>query len=294
MKKKKTATILAFLTGVFGIHRFYLGQPGLGVVYFLLTIFSIGIIPFLLGIIDGFMFATMKEEIFDLKYNRKEYNRTDRRFEREYTRETNRRQREDRYLDRKRQRDREVLERRSAAKKTPRRRPTRVPTSRANPYKQSGVEKFKEYDYNGAIADFHKALEINGKDIATHFNLACAYSLNEKTEKAMHHLKQAIAFGYNNFDNIRNHDALAYLRIQPEYETFAETGFKVDRQVSSSPTPSSTTTSQPKQRPAEKPRENNEPPQENLLEQLKKLAELRQKGMLTSEQYAVEKRRLLE
>jgi len=289
MKKKKTATILAFLTGVFGIHRFYLGQPGLGVVYFLLTIFSIGIIPFLLGIIDGFMFATMKEEIFDLKYNRKEYNRTDKRFEREYTRDTNRRQREDRYLDRKRQRDREVLKRRTETRKAPRKRTTRVPTSRANPYKQSGVEKFKEYDYNGAITDFHKALEISPKDIATHFNLACAYSLNEKTEEAMTHLKQAISFGYNNFDNIRNHDALAYLRIQPAYEAFAETGFKLESQEA-----------QPKQRqsqasePTARPQSPTEPPQENLLEQLKKLAELRQKGMLTSEQYAVEKRRLLE
>lgn len=293
MKKKKTATILAFLTGFLGIHRFYLGQPGLGVVYFLLFIFSVGIIPFILGIIDGLMFATMKEEIFDLKYNRKEYNRTDRRFEREYTRDTNRRQREDRYLDRKRQRDREVLQRRSEARKAPKRRPTRVPTSRANPYKKSGVEKFKDYDYTGAISDFHKALEINGKDIATHFNLACAYSLNEKTDKALFHLKQAIEFGYNNFDNIRNHDALAYLRIQSEYEAFEATGFKVDRQESKSSQREAPTT-RPTERPKSQPQSNNEPPQENLLEQLKKLAELRQKGMLTSEQYAVEKRRLLE
>jgi len=287
MKKKKTATILAFLTGWLGIHRFYLGQPGLGVVYLLLFFFSIGIVPFILGLIDGLMFATMKEEIFDLKYNRKEYNRTDRRFEREYTRDSNRRQREDRYLDRKRQRDREVLQRRTEARKAPKRRPTRVPTSRANPYKQSGVEKFKQYDYNGAISDFHKALEMSPKDIATHFNLACAYSLNEKTAKAMEHLKRAISFGYNNFDNIRNHDALAFLRIQPEYEAFAETGFKMESQ-NPSPPKTQSTTREAKSETA------NEPPQENLLEQLKKLAELRQKGLLSSEQYAVEKRRLLE
>lgn len=289
MKKKKTATILAFLTGVLGIHRFYLGQPGVGIVYLLLTVFSLGIIPFLLGIIDGFMFSTMKEEIFDLKYNRKEFKRGDRRFNREYTRDVNRRQREDRYMDRKRQRDREVLKRRSESRKQPRRRPTRVPTSRANPYKQSGVEKFKEYDYDGAITDFHKALEINAKDIATHFNLACAYSLNEKTKESLYHLKQAIEYGYDNFDNIRNHDALAFLRIQPEYEAFDQSGFKIERQAP----PTNRTQPQQKRTPSPAP-ESPEPQEDNLLEQLKKLAELRQKGLLTSEQYAVEKRRLLE
>jgi len=78
MKKRKTATILALLTGFLGIHRFYLGQPGLGVVYILLTVFSVGILPFVLGLVDAAMFATMKDEIFDLKYNRQPYQRRSR------------------------------------------------------------------------------------------------------------------------------------------------------------------------------------------------------------------------
>jgi len=98
--------------------------------------------------------------------------------------------------------------------------------------------------------------------------LACAYSLNEQTTDSIYHLKQAISFGYNNFDNIRNHDALAFLRIQPEYEEAV-------------PNQTQPTSAAP-------------PQEDNLLEQLKKLAELRQKGLLTTEQYAVEKRRLLE
>ena len=53
------------------------------------------------------------------------------------------------------------------------------PRKRPNPYKKSGVEKYKEYEYEGAIEDFKKALEIDPKDIPTHFNIACAYSLTE-------------------------------------------------------------------------------------------------------------------
>ena len=293
MKSRKTATILALLTGWLGIHRFYLGQPGLGVVYILLTMFTVGILPIILGLVDAAMFATMKDEIFDLKYNRQPYQRGDRRFERESTSSTRRKQREDRYMDRKRQQDREVLKRRTQRRPTSRTAPSRrspqVNTSRANPYKQSGVQKFKDYDYDGAIIDFHKAIEISPRDVATHFNLACAYSLNEKTGLSIYHLKQAISFGYNNFDNIRNHDALAYLRIQPEYESFEASGFEI------SAAQESQTRSATKPNPTQHERPSAPPPQEdNLLEQLKKLAELRQKGLLTTEQYAVEKRRLLE
>ena len=125
MKNRKTATILALLTGWLGIHRFYLGQPGLGVVYILLTMFTVGILPIILGLVDAAMFATMKDEIFDLKYNRQPYQRGDRRFERESTRSTRRKEREDRYMDRKRQQDREVLKRRTQRRPTSRTAPSR-------------------------------------------------------------------------------------------------------------------------------------------------------------------------
>ncbi|MBT8219453.1 MAG: NINE protein [Bacteroidia bacterium] len=287
MKRRKTAAILALFTGWLGVHRFYLGQPGLGVLYFILSFSGISL---LLGILDAVMFLTMRDEIFDLKYNRQPYERGSRRFEREYTRNTKRRQREDRYRDRQRRRDKEILQRKSEVRRRPRTAP-KVKTSRANPYKQSGVQKFKDYDYDGAIEDFKKALDINPRDIATHFNLACAYSLNEKTNDALGHLKKAISFGYNNFDNIRNHDALAYLRIQPEYEAFESSGFEVNEEIKTS---RKIQVDEPEKREEPEEQKTSIPQEDNLLEQLKKLAELRQKGLLTSEQYAIEKRRLLE
>jgi len=96
---------------------------------------------------------------------------------------------------------------------------SRKPTRRTkdNPYKKSGMEKYKEYDYNGAIEDFEKSLAVDDSDIATHFNIACAFSIMENKEKSFYHLSKAVELGFRDFEKIKTHDALAYLRIQDEF-----------------------------------------------------------------------------
>ena len=64
MKSKKVAIVLVLVTGTLGIHRFYLGQTGLGVLYFL-TFGLIGILP----IIDLVCLLLGSQESFDNKYN---------------------------------------------------------------------------------------------------------------------------------------------------------------------------------------------------------------------------------
>ncbi len=65
MKDKNTAGILALLLGGIGIHRFYLGQNGLGILYLL---FCWTLIPTVVGVIDAFFFWFMSKDKFNRKY----------------------------------------------------------------------------------------------------------------------------------------------------------------------------------------------------------------------------------
>jgi TM2 domain-containing membrane protein YozV len=66
MKNKTTTAILAFFLGGLGIHRFYLGQGGKGILYLL---FCWTFIPAIIAIIDFIVFLTMDENSFNKKYN---------------------------------------------------------------------------------------------------------------------------------------------------------------------------------------------------------------------------------
>ena len=65
-KDKTTAVILAFLLGGIGVHKFYLRQVGLGIVYLL---FCLTYIPGIIAFIEGIILLTMSQEDFDRKYN---------------------------------------------------------------------------------------------------------------------------------------------------------------------------------------------------------------------------------
>lgn len=69
-KDKLTTALLSWFFGMFGVHRFYLGQTGLGIAYLLGTFSLIGMIitaPAIL--IDTIAFLIMPQEDFDRKYN---------------------------------------------------------------------------------------------------------------------------------------------------------------------------------------------------------------------------------
>jgi len=196
--------------------------------------------------------------------NRRDYDRS--------SRSDRNREREDRRRQREQSRStRPTYE--STRQSPPPRRRSIVP--KKNPYKQSGIAKFKEYDYDGAIEDFEKALTIDSSDISVHFNLACAYSLNENKDKSFYHLSKAVALGYTDIPKIQEHDALAYLRIQPEFEEFKKNGYRIVQTKKAEP---KTTTAA----------ENSD-----LLEQLNRLQDLRAKGVLTEQEFAEHKKKLM-
>ena len=231
-------SILALIFGFIGLHRFYLGQRGNGILYLLLAFTGISAI---LGLIDAFTFFSMDNKSFDIKYNRdflrvlpkKEFDQAGKRD-----------------VGNAKHNKKGNLER-----------------ANGNIHVKSGKSKFLSYDYAGAISDFSKALEINPREIAAHFNIACAYSLNENIEKALFHLDKAVLYGFDDFEKIKTHDALAFLRVQPEFMLFSNNNFRLS---------------------------GNNIKNEPLLntENIEKLEQLRLRGLLTDEEFNVQKMKI--
>ncbi|WP_241716699.1 TM2 domain-containing protein [Sulfoacidibacillus ferrooxidans] len=65
-RSKLVAALLAIFLGTLGIHKFYLGKIGMGILY---IIFSWTIIPSIVSVIEGIIYLSMKQEKFDQKYN---------------------------------------------------------------------------------------------------------------------------------------------------------------------------------------------------------------------------------
>ena len=64
-KSRVTAALLAFFLGGLGIHKFYLGQGGMGVLYLL---FCWTFIPALIAFIEFIIYLTMTDEAFAEKF----------------------------------------------------------------------------------------------------------------------------------------------------------------------------------------------------------------------------------
>jgi TM2 domain-containing membrane protein YozV len=64
-KSRSMAVLLAMLLGGIGIHKFYLNEPGLGVLY---LVFCWTFIPAVAGLIEGLVFLFMSDSDFQRAY----------------------------------------------------------------------------------------------------------------------------------------------------------------------------------------------------------------------------------
>ena len=258
MKNKFVAAILAFLLGSFGVHKFYLRDPGAGVFYIMLMVMTSRFInvSMILGIIDGLRYLMMSSEEFDKKFNATYYQ--GQRFPVNKTKKT---------------KSREYYEVNSTSPKS-----SKKSVVRNNPFKKSGIQKYKEYEIEEAIDDFLKGLKLEPEDIALHFSLACAYSLMENREESFRYLQLSVEKGFKDYEKILSHDDLAFLRIQPEFEEFKKNGYKMQKSFSRD------TATEDEQRV---------PLNDVLLAQLNRLMELRKKGVLTENEFVTERKKIL-
>jgi TM2 domain-containing membrane protein YozV len=65
-RNRVVAALLALLLGGFGIHKFYLGKIGQGVLYLL---FCWTFIPTIIGWIEGVIYLTRSDEEFAAEYD---------------------------------------------------------------------------------------------------------------------------------------------------------------------------------------------------------------------------------
>lgn len=130
-------------------------------------------------------------------------------------------------------------------------------------------KEYKNGNSQRAIDYLLKAQKLKPNHMLLLFNLALTYSDTKNKEKAFYYLDKAVANGYSNFKHIQQHPTLKFLREQPEFNDFVENGYRLPKV------------------------EENLKPQHDSVSQLEKLAQLKEKGILTEEEFHNEKQKIL-
>lgn len=280
------ACVFAFFLGGVGVHKFYLGKIGQGVLY---AVFAWSFIPALIGLIDFIRLAMMTQDEFDMLYNNEYIPFTTPRNGQILPQNKNRTRRGDTVVFPNNRTQTRPANNPARQKSPPTSRP--VPLSNNKVYKD-GIKLFDDYRYREALEQFKIVFQTNSNNPELLFWMACCNALLEQKEELFHNLESAIKNGFKDFERIRTTDALAYFRIQKEYDAIEASGFvdwpapeqqedTVDTDIArhAESTDNEEVESQPLST-------------DELLTELKRLGEMRQNGMITEEEFFQRKQKL--
>ncbi|WP_353481828.1 NINE protein [Haliscomenobacter sp.] len=281
MKNKIVAAFLALFVGIFGVHRFYLQRWWQGVLQMCLFFVGLGmtiasdgnapfvIAPAVLAFVDALLFFVMPQEDFDEKYNKNRLQ--DYQSQRYYE------------GDESEEDPSALMERQERSNRASQpNKPGKKENKKEDIFKRIGIEQFRSMNFEGAIESFMSALEDNLTSPSVHFNLACCYSMIENADKAFQSLEKAIESGFTDISKIHSHQALSFIRKQPEFEAFVANGYHVVKQLPV-PQPNILDTT---------PLNLNESPID-VLDEVLHLGDLREKGLITEEEFVLQKKKLL-
>ena len=96
----------------------------------------------------------------------------------------------------------------------------------ANKFRQDSENCYQNQEYEKALEYLKEAISLDPNHPNDFFNLTCLYSLLKDKEKGFKYLQKAVELGYNNFERIKTHNDLEFLRLQSEFEDFALNGYK--------------------------------------------------------------------
>lgn len=136
---------------------------------------------------------------------------------------------------------------------------------------------YTKFDYQGAAELYEDALDMDLSDGDSRVLAARCYSLLEDAESAYRHLRRAVLLKANNLDIISKDEGFAWLRMREDYTRRRRAGYGPVEPLVGTNTP-----------PSLPPR------QDNILERLEKLGELKERGLLDDDEFIREKKRLLQ
>lgn len=265
MLKKDLAGFFAFFLGIFGVHRFYLGQWWRGAAQFVGFWAIIAILaeegpemplPFILvgfilaPLITAIIFWATPYERWAAKYDPQALAAPG------YVLSSL---------------DHPSWKRQRAPKK-----------ASLTDLKAEGVKYYRSGDYDLATEAFQEAVEQVPTDPVVQFNLACCYALLGQYPNALRALEVAVTHRLPKPERIESHPALAELRESEAYARFRENNY---RQLRLTELP-------PVEQQVREEASGTEVPAD-LLEQINRLRELHDSGILTPHEYRTQREKLL-
>lgn len=118
-----------------------------------------------------------------------------------------------------------------------------------------------------AIKYMNQSLNINPTYPLSHYYLATYHSLSQNKEYSFRSLQKSFENGFSDFDKLKNDPDLEWLRTQEEFEQFVSNGYKQNNNLESKST--------------------------SFLTDLKELGELREKNVITEDEFNAQKAKIL-
>ncbi|NJC26324.1 NINE protein [Neolewinella antarctica] len=172
--------------------------------------------------------------------------------------------------------------------------------------KAEGITYYRSADYDLAAEAFTEAISVDYSDPGSHFNLACSYAQLGRYPETLHHLELSVTFGLPKPERIEKHPALGALRKLPAFDRFRANNYRRRAYVTDHGQRDATTPVPPTEKRNPEPETitdfNTPPPSQtttgasvdgDLLEQISRLRELHDAGVLTTQEYQLQKERLL-
>ena len=283
MLNKDLAGFFAFFLGVFGVHRFYLGQSWRGAAQFIGFWGIIAILaengpemplPFILvgmilaPIITAIVFWATPYEKWAAKYDPEAL------IAQGYS---------------------PPLETRS--RNWSRSASVAQPKTSLKSLKSEGVKYYRSGDFDLALEAFQEARDSAPTDPAVHFNLACCNALLGHYPEALRELELSVTYRLPKPERIEQHPALEQLRKSPAYSAFRTNNYRqlnlleLTREFSATEEPDDVL--EDFAAPPPSAGANDRSTDADLLEQMNRLRELHYAGVLTQQEYRKQREKLL-